>query len=81
MGSPSHPSKASRLSLVSCRHRDSSHLEQLLRSCARPRRLVVTDTLFSMDGELRPVREASSTFYVPVPDVQPLGNTLLAASD
>ena len=33
------------------RHKDSAHLEELLRSCTKPRRLVVTDTLFSMDGE------------------------------
>ncbi|KAL3893918.1 MAG: hypothetical protein SGPRY_013958, partial [Prymnesium sp.] len=33
------------------RHSDLSHLNTLLSSCAKPRKLVISDSLFSMDGD------------------------------
>jgi 8-amino-7-oxononanoate synthase len=33
------------------RHSDATHLEQLLAACTRPLRVIVTDGLFSMDGD------------------------------
>jgi len=37
------------------RHCDVSHLEQLMKQRCRGRRIVVTDTVFSMDGDVAPV--------------------------
>jgi 8-amino-7-oxononanoate synthase len=37
------------------RHGDTAHLGALLAACERPRRLVVTDGVFSMDGDLAPL--------------------------
>lgn len=39
------------------RHRDLTHLDQLLQACSAPRKLIVTDALFSMDGTLAPLAE------------------------
>jgi 8-amino-7-oxononanoate synthase len=37
------------------RHRDAQHVDQLLRSCAQPRAVVVTESVFSMDGDVAPI--------------------------
>ncbi|MCB0218639.1 MAG: 8-amino-7-oxononanoate synthase [Chrysiogenetes bacterium] len=39
------------------RHRDMNHLEELLRSSKARHKLVVTDTVFSMDGDFAPLPE------------------------
>jgi 8-amino-7-oxononanoate synthase len=51
--------RLSRSELVVYRHGDLSHLERLLGdgAAARPPTIVVTDTVFSMDGDAAPVEE------------------------
>jgi 8-amino-7-oxononanoate synthase len=41
------------------RHRDMTHLEELLRRENSPKKLVVTDTVFSMDGDIAPLPDIS----------------------
>ncbi len=38
-------------------HKDTDSLETLLRASSRPKKLIVTDTVFSMDGDLAPLPE------------------------
>jgi len=48
----------SRAAIKVYRHRDTSHLEELLKSCQHYRqRLIVTDGVFSMDGDMAPLVE------------------------
>ncbi|XP_062200225.1 8-amino-7-oxononanoate synthase-like isoform X2 [Phragmites australis] len=39
------------------KHRDMSHLDLLLSSCSMGKKVVVTDSLFSMDGDFAPLSE------------------------
>jgi 8-amino-7-oxononanoate synthase len=47
----------SRARLVVYHHRDVDHLEDVLQRASGRRRLIVTDTVFSMDGDLAPLPE------------------------
>jgi 8-amino-7-oxononanoate synthase len=52
----------SRANLKRFHHNDPEHLGTLLRRCpASGRRLVVTESVFSMDGDIAPLREIAST--------------------
>ncbi|HBH62025.1 MAG TPA: 8-amino-7-oxononanoate synthase [Nitrospiraceae bacterium] len=41
-------------------HRDMNHLESLLRKSSARRRLVITDMVFSMDGDIAPIKDLAS---------------------
>ena len=49
--------RLSRARVCVYRHCDMKDLERLLRTVTGTRRIIVTDTVFSMDGDLAPVRE------------------------
>jgi 8-amino-7-oxononanoate synthase len=49
--------RLSRARTIIYRHRDLVHLSQLLHKESGARKLIVTDTVFSMDGDIAPVRE------------------------
>jgi 8-amino-7-oxononanoate synthase len=50
----------SRATLARFRHNDVQHLEELLNKNAAGRRLVVTESVFSMDGDLAPLPEIAA---------------------
>jgi 8-amino-7-oxononanoate synthase len=50
----------SRAKLVRFRHNDVQHLEELLKKDSAGRRLVVTESVFSMDGDLAPLPEIAA---------------------
>ncbi len=49
--------RLSKASVAVYRHRDVGHLDELISSTPARRRVVVTDTVFSMDGDLAPLVE------------------------
>lgn len=49
--------RLSRASVRVYRHRDLDHLESLLRACDASRKIIVTDTVFSMEGDLAPLAD------------------------
>jgi 8-amino-7-oxononanoate synthase len=51
--------KVSRARTVVYRHRDMSHLERLMRQERGERKVVVTDSVFSMDGDIAPLKDLS----------------------
>ncbi len=42
------------------RHRDMAHLGELMQAAKNDKKIVVTDTVFSMDGDIAPLRELSA---------------------
>jgi 8-amino-7-oxononanoate synthase len=53
--------RLSRASIGVYRHRDVEHLETLLHGSQARRKLVVTDAVFSMDGDLAPLQKLRAT--------------------
>jgi len=49
--------RLSRARTLVYRHKDMAHLQALLKKNRARRRLVITDTVFSMDGDLAPLRD------------------------
>lgn len=63
--------RLSRAQTVIYRHRDTEHLRELLKKAQGKRRIVITDTVFSMDGDIAPLpdivaacREHDALLYI-----------------
>ncbi len=53
--------RLSSASVLVYRHKDMNHLEELLKRCSASRRkLIITDGVFSMDGDIAPLRDIVS---------------------
>ncbi|MDA8214501.1 MAG: 8-amino-7-oxononanoate synthase [Nitrospiraceae bacterium] len=51
--------RLSKAKKVIYRHRDTSHLSELIKKEEGKRKIVITDTVFSMDGDIAPLKEIS----------------------
>jgi 8-amino-7-oxononanoate synthase len=49
--------RTSRAEIRIYRHRDMEHLERILKQTWAKRKIIVTDTVFSMDGDIAPLKE------------------------
>ena len=49
--------RLARAPLAVYRHRDVGHLDELLRASSAPRALVVSESVFSMDGDVAPIED------------------------
>ncbi|MFZ5907614.1 MAG: aminotransferase class I/II-fold pyridoxal phosphate-dependent enzyme [Nitrospirota bacterium] len=49
--------RLSKADILVFRHRDIAHLEELMEKNAMRKKIIVTDTVFSMDGDIAPLRD------------------------
>ncbi len=71
----------SRAKTVVYRHKDISHLKELLGQEKGGRRLIVTDTVFSMDGDIAPLRDLYDLCRSLNATLNPKSSTLLYLDD
>lgn len=49
--------RLSRAKTLIYRHKDTAHLEKLIKKTQAERKIIITDSVFSMDGDIAPLRE------------------------